>query len=80
MATASNGDATGISAQADSNKYGNATVTNSGSITVTSNGDSGDAYGMYVESDGYGDIGITSTPGQGSRFAARFPASRVAGV
>lgn len=61
VVVATDGDATGISAQADSNKYGNATVTNSGSITVTSNGDSGDAYGMYVESDGYGDIGITST-------------------
>ncbi|GAB3002735.1 hypothetical protein GCM10010960_16150 [Arenimonas maotaiensis] len=61
VVTASNGEATGISAQADSGWYGDANVLNSGSITVTSNGDWGDAYGMYVESDWAGSIGITST-------------------
>lgn len=50
--------ATGISVQ--SNNYGyDVTLNNAGKITVV--GNDGDAYGAYVETDGYGTLSITSS-------------------
>ena len=57
-ARATGDSATGISVQ--SNSYGyDVTLNNAGKITVV--GNDGDAYGAYVETDGYGTLSITSS-------------------